>query len=107
MSANVGASRIRIAVLIVAEISSEFSALAMFALHIGQANVCAAAARIAAAHSRPLAPFAQHHIAERDQAAYQVRAVQPGENISVPAVVIPVDVEAARDQALPQDELRG
>ncbi len=51
MSANVGASRIRIAVLIVAEISSEFSALAMFALHIGQANVCAAAARIAAALS--------------------------------------------------------
>ncbi len=49
MSANVGASRIRIAVLIVAEISSEFSALATLALHIGQANVCAAAAGIAAA----------------------------------------------------------
>ncbi len=39
MSAKVGASRIRIAVLIVAEISSEFSALATLALHIGQANV--------------------------------------------------------------------
>jgi hypothetical protein len=51
MSANVGASRIRIAVLIVAEISSEFSALATFALHIGQANVCDAAAKIAAALS--------------------------------------------------------
>lgn len=51
MSASVGASRIRIAVLIVAEISSEFSALAMLALHIGQANVCAAAAAIAAALS--------------------------------------------------------
>ena len=49
MSANVGASRIRIAVLIVAEISSEFSALATLALHIGQAKVCGAAARIAAA----------------------------------------------------------
>jgi hypothetical protein len=51
MSAKVGASRIRIAVLIVAEISSEFSALATLALHIGQANVWAAAAKIAAAHS--------------------------------------------------------
>lgn len=51
MSASVGASRIRIAVLIVAEISSEFSALAILDLHIGQANVCAAAARIAAALS--------------------------------------------------------
>jgi hypothetical protein len=49
MSANVGASRIRIAVLIVAEISFEFSALATFALHIEQANVCDVAARIAAA----------------------------------------------------------
>jgi hypothetical protein len=39
MSAKVGASRIRTAVLIVAEISSEFSALATFALHIGQASV--------------------------------------------------------------------
>ncbi|HKQ90221.1 MAG TPA: hypothetical protein VJZ77_06035 [Blastocatellia bacterium] len=39
MSANVGASRIRIAVLIVAEISSEFSALATLALHVGQASV--------------------------------------------------------------------
>ena len=48
MSPSVGASRIRIAVLIVAEISSGFSALAMVALHIGQANVCGAAARIAA-----------------------------------------------------------
>ena len=51
MSANVGASRIRIAVLIVAEISSEFSALATLALHIGQANVCAAPAKVAAALS--------------------------------------------------------
>ena len=51
MSANVGASRIRIAVLTVAEISSEFSALATFALHIGQADVCDAAAKIAAALS--------------------------------------------------------
>jgi len=51
MSANVGASRIRIAVLIVAEISSEFSALATLALHIGQASVCVAPARIAAALS--------------------------------------------------------
>ena len=51
MSANVGASRIRIAVLTVAEISSEFSALATFALHIGQANDCDAAAKIAAALS--------------------------------------------------------
>ena len=49
MSANVGASRIRIAILIVAEISSEFSAWATLALHIGQANDCAAAAGIAAA----------------------------------------------------------
>jgi hypothetical protein len=49
MSANVGASRIRIAVLIVAEISAEFSALATLPLHIGQANVCAVAGRIAAA----------------------------------------------------------
>jgi hypothetical protein len=48
MSASVGASRIRIAVLIVAEISSWFSALATVALHIGQPNVCGAAARIAA-----------------------------------------------------------
>jgi hypothetical protein len=39
MRANVGASRIRIAVLIVAEISSEFSALATLTLHIGQASV--------------------------------------------------------------------
>ena len=39
MSANVGASRIRIAVLIVVEISSEFSALAALALHMGQASV--------------------------------------------------------------------
>ena len=51
MSANVGASRIRIAALTVAEISSEFSALATFALHIGQPNVCDAAAEIAAALS--------------------------------------------------------
>jgi hypothetical protein len=51
MSASVGASRIRIAALIVAEISSEFSALATLALHIGQANVRAAAAKIAAALS--------------------------------------------------------
>jgi hypothetical protein len=51
MSANVGARRIRIAVLIVAEISSEFSALATLALHIGQASVCVAWARIAAALS--------------------------------------------------------
>ena len=51
MSANVGASRIRIAVLIVDEISSEFSALATLALHIGQANVWAAVAKIAAALS--------------------------------------------------------
>lgn len=51
MSANVGASRIRIAVLIVAEISSEFSALATLALHIGQPNVCDVAAKIAAALS--------------------------------------------------------
>jgi hypothetical protein len=51
MSARVGASRIRIAVLIIAEISSEFSALATLALHIGQANVCVAAAIIAAALS--------------------------------------------------------
>jgi hypothetical protein len=49
MSASVGASRIKIAVLIVAEISSGFSALATLALHIGQANICGAAARIAAA----------------------------------------------------------
>jgi hypothetical protein len=48
MSASVGASRIRIAALIVAEISSGFSALATLALHIGQANICGAA-RIAAA----------------------------------------------------------
>jgi hypothetical protein len=47
MSANVGASRIRIAVLIVAEISSEFSALATLALHIGQPDVCDAASGIA------------------------------------------------------------
>ena len=51
MSANVGASRIRIAVLIVAEISSEFSALATLALHIGQPDACDAAAKIAAALS--------------------------------------------------------
>jgi hypothetical protein len=51
MSARVGASRIRTAVLIIAEISSEFSALATLALHIGQANVCAVAAIIAAALS--------------------------------------------------------
>ena len=51
MSANVGASRIRIAELIVAEISSEFSALATLTLHIGQANVWAAAAKIGAALS--------------------------------------------------------
>lgn len=49
MSANVGASRIRIAVLIVAEISSGFSALATLALHIGQANICGETVRIAAA----------------------------------------------------------
>jgi hypothetical protein len=49
MSASVGASKIRIATLIVAEISSWFSALATLALHIGQANICGAAARIAAA----------------------------------------------------------
>jgi hypothetical protein len=48
MIASVGASRIRIAVLIVAEISSGFSAPATLALHIGQANVRGAAARIAA-----------------------------------------------------------
>ncbi|HKC87231.1 MAG TPA: hypothetical protein VKG02_14705 [Blastocatellia bacterium] len=50
ISANAGASRIRIAVFIVAANSSAFSALAMFALHIGQAKVrAAAAAKIAAA----------------------------------------------------------
>jgi hypothetical protein len=48
MIASVGASRIRIAVLIVAEISSWFSALATLALHIGQASVGAAAATSAA-----------------------------------------------------------
>jgi hypothetical protein len=48
MSASVGASRIRIAALIVVEISSGFSALATLALHMGQANVCGAAAKIAA-----------------------------------------------------------
>ncbi|HEY8462310.1 MAG TPA: hypothetical protein VIM99_18120, partial [Blastocatellia bacterium] len=48
MSASVGASRIRIAVLIVAEISSGFSALTTLALHIGQANDRDAEARIAA-----------------------------------------------------------
>jgi hypothetical protein len=48
MSANVGASRIRIAVLIVAEISSEFSAFTTLALHIGQPDVCAAATAVAA-----------------------------------------------------------
>jgi hypothetical protein len=48
MITKVGASSIRIAALIVAEISSEFSALATLALHIGQPNVCVAAARIAA-----------------------------------------------------------
>jgi hypothetical protein len=49
MSAKVGASRIRIAVLIAAEISSEFSALATLALHIGHPNAGAAAASVAAA----------------------------------------------------------
>jgi hypothetical protein len=51
MSASVGASRIRIAVLIVAEISSGFSALATLALHIGQPDIRGAAAIIAAALS--------------------------------------------------------
>ena len=49
MITNVGASSIRIAALIVAEISSEFSALATLALHIGQPDVCVAAASIATA----------------------------------------------------------
>ncbi len=51
MSANVGASRIRIAALIVAEISAEFSALATLALHIGQADARDATAIVAAALS--------------------------------------------------------
>ncbi|MGE0131278.1 MAG: hypothetical protein AB7U82_24620 [Blastocatellales bacterium] len=50
MIASVGASRTRIAVFTVSATSAAFSALAMFALHIGQANDCAApAVRITAA----------------------------------------------------------
>src|SRR5262245_7790353 len=152
MRANAGTSRIRIAVFIVAAISSAFSALATLALHIGQANVrIAAAAKIAAvftanfakrlslisspeenqyqqinpkhlqktplesrrltrdpaANGRPRAAFAEHDVSQRDQTADQMRPVQSGKNIGVPAVKIFIDVEAARDQALPQDNLRG
>ena len=48
MIASVGASKIRIAILIVAEISSGFSALATLALHIGQPDICGAADTITA-----------------------------------------------------------
>src|SRR5262245_11797137 len=136
----------------VAAISSALSALATLDLHIGQANVCAAATskvavafnkkfaerlslisppiedqrqqvnpkpvqkmpvesgrvnRDAAAHGRPRAAFTQHDIAERDQTSDQMRPVKPGENICEPAVLIFVDVETARDQVLPEDDLRG